>query len=166
MIIVIANIIALIASIIMVYTGVFKDKKLILNMQNVQMGLLCLSNALLGGVTGAITNGLGIVRNLLCYYKKFNVAVKIIFIIISTILTVLFNNMGIIGYFPLIAVVVYTWLITIEDVIKFKILIIFTMVMWVIWDFTIKQYTTVVFDIFTIITNCISIYSIKNKKVK
>lgn len=165
MVIVIANIIALVASIIMVYTGVFKNKKLILNMQNVQMGLLCLSNALLGGISGAIMNGLGIVRNLLCYYKKFNIPVKILFIIISTILTILFNNMGIIGYFPLIAVVVYTWLITIEDIVKFKILIIFTMVMWVIWDFTIKSYTTVIFDLFTIVTNLISIYSIKHKKV-
>ncbi len=165
MVIVIANIIALVASIIMVYTGVFKNKKLILNMQNVQMGLLCLSNTLLGGISGAIMNGLGIVRNLLCYYKKFNIPVKIIFIIISTILTILFNNMGIIGYFPLIAVVVYTWLITIEDIVKFKILIIFTMVMWVIWDFTIKSYTTVIFDLFTIVTNLISMYSIKHKKV-
>ncbi len=166
MIIIIANIIALVASLIMVYTGTIKNKKLILNMQNVQMGLLCLSNALLGGVSGAITNALGIVRNLLCYYKKFNVPVKIGFIAVSTILTILFNNMGIIGYFPLIAVVVYTWLITIEDIVKFKILIIFTMVMWVIWDFTIKSYTTVIFDIFTIVTNLISIYSIKHKKVK
>ena len=165
MVIVIANIIALVASIIMVSTGVFKSKKVILNMQNVQMGLLCLSNALLGGISGAIMNGLGTVRNLLCYYKKFNIPVKIIFIIISTILTILFNNMGIIGYFPLIAVVVYTWLITIEDIVKFKILIIFTMVMWVVWDFTIKSYTTVIFDLFTIVTNLISMYSIKHKKV-
>jgi len=73
--------------------------------------------------------------------------------------------LGIIGYLPFVAIAVYTWLINIKDVVKFKILIIFTLVLWVIYDFTVKSYTATLFDMFTIISNVIAIISIK-KKVK
>ena len=162
---ILGNIVALIASLLMVYSGIVKSKKKILNIQNVQMGLLAISNAILGGVTGAIINAIGIVRNLLCYYNKFTIPAKIVISAASAILTIIFNNMGIIGYIPCIAIVVYTWLIDIKDIVSFKILIIFTMVLWAIYDFIIKSYTSCAFDIFTIVTNVIAIVKIKKVKV-
>ena len=163
--IIIGNIVALIASLLMVYSGIAKKKKDILIIQNFQMGLLALSNLILGGITGCIINIIGVIRNTLCYYNKFNLLAKIILIIASGVLTIAFNNLGIIGYLPFIAIAVYTWLINIKDVVKFKILIIFTLVLWVIYDFTVKSYTATLFDMFTIISNVIAIMSIK-KKVK
>lgn len=61
--IIIGNIIALIASIIMVYSGFLKQKKTILYAQTIQIGLSVLSNIVLGGITGAIINAISCGRN-------------------------------------------------------------------------------------------------------
>ena len=118
--ILIGNIIALIASIIMVYSGTIKDKKQILLVQGIQIGLSVISNIVLGGITGAIINALSFARNILCYKDKFSLREKIIFTILSIGLSIAFNNLGLIGYLPLVSTLVYLWLITLKDVIKVK----------------------------------------------
>ena len=90
--IIIGNIIALIASIIMVYSGYLKQKKKILYVQTIQIGLSVLSNIVLGGITGAIINAISYVRNILCYKEKLNNKSKIILIAFATILSLCFNN--------------------------------------------------------------------------
>ena len=49
----------------------------------------------------------------------------------------------------------------IEDVIKFKLIIILSMIMWLIYDIYIISYTSAIFDFLHIIANIISIYKIK-----
>ena len=71
--------------------------------------------------------------------------------IISIILTIYFNNHGLLGYLPLISGLIYLWFMTVKDVIKFKILIIVSVVFWLIYDFIIQSYTASVFDLITII---------------
>ena len=68
--IIIANIIAFIASLLMVYTGIMKKKSAILFVQTIQMALFVLSNLILGGITGAIINAINCIRNILCYKDK------------------------------------------------------------------------------------------------
>ena len=80
---IIGNIIAFIASIIMVYTGYIKEKKKILYVQAIQIGLFVVSNIILGGITGAIINAISCVRNILCYKEKLNTLSKTILIIVS-----------------------------------------------------------------------------------
>lgn len=132
--IILGNIIALIASLLMVYSGYIKKKEKIIFVQTIQIGLSVLSNMVLGGITGAIINALSLIRNILCYKNKLNTLAKIIITILSVVLTFMFNNLGIIGLLPLISTVVYIWLMNIKDVIKFKYLIIFTMTIWFIYD--------------------------------
>ena len=132
--ILIGNIIAFIASIFMVITGVLKEKKKILYVQSIQISLFVASNLILGGFTGAIINVLNLVRNIICYKDKLNLKAKIIITILSTILTLLFNNLGIIGLLPLATTILYIWFMNVKDVIKFKILIASTVVMWLIYD--------------------------------
>ena len=160
------NIIALIGSLLMVYSGIIKDKKKILFVQSIQILLFIISNLVLGGITGAIINLIGFIRNILCYYDKYNNIEKFIITSVSIALTIIFNNLGIVGYLPLIAIVAYNIFMTTKNIYLFKSLIIFTMVMWAIYDFTIKSYTSFAFDIFTLIANIISIYNIKNKPKK
>ena len=85
--IIIGNIVALIASIIMVYSGYLKQKKQILYAQTIQIGLSVLSNIILGGITGAIINAISCIRNILCYKEKLNNVAKIVLIILATILS-------------------------------------------------------------------------------
>ncbi len=113
----------------MVYSGFLKKKKKILYAQTIQIGLSVLSNLILGGITGAIINALSCIRNILCYKNKLNIIAKIILILFSIILSIMFNNLGVIGLFPVIITVTYILLMNIKDVVKFKWLIIFTMLM-------------------------------------
>lgn len=160
----VGNIIALIASLLMVYTGILRSKQKIIYLQTVQIGLSVISNIILGGISGAIINVVSCIRNILCYNNKLNSLSKIIIISLSIILILLFNNLGIIGLLPLISIIVYTLFINTKDVIELKLLIIFTMIMWGIYDFYIKSYTSFIFDAATIIVNMISIIKLNRKK--
>lgn len=166
--IVIGNIVALIGSILMVYVGILKNKKQILYVQTIQICLFVLSNIILGGISGAIINILCCVRNILCYKNRLGLKEKILITLLSIILTLLFNNLNIIGLFPLISTVVYIWLMNTKNVKKFKLLIIFTMIMWLIYDLAIKSYTSAIFDLASVVTNSISIHTLtyKNKRRK
>ena len=163
--IVIGNIIALIASIIMVYSGYLKEKKKILYTQTIQIGLSVLSNIILGGITGAIINVISCIRNILCYKEKLNNVAKFILIVLATVLSLCFNNLGLIGLLPLISTITYVLLMNIKDVIKYKYLNIFTMIIWLIYDLYIKSYTSACFDFMNIVANIVSIIQIKNKKI-
>ena len=162
--IVIGNIIALIASIAMVYAGILKDKKQILSAQTVQCGLFILSNIILGGIPGAIVNFLSCIRNILCYKGKLGIFEIIILTILSVGLTVIFNELGIIGLLPMISTVLYIFFMNTKSLVKFKILVIFTTVLWLIYDICIKSYTSALFDLFCVITNVISLIQISCKK--
>ncbi len=159
--IIIGNIIALIASILMVYYGMLKQKKKILYFQTVQIGMSVISNIILGGITGAIINALSMIRNILCYKNKLGLKEKIIITILAIILTFKFNNLEYIGLLPLISTVSYIWLMNTKDVRKFKLLIIFTMLMWLIYDVVIKSYTSAIFDFMNIIANMLTLLQIK-----
>lgn len=164
---IIGNIIALIASLIMVGTGLIRNKKKIIYFQSIEIGLYVISNFILGGYPGAIINIINFVRNILCYKDKLGTKEKGIIGLISIILTVLFNNLGIIGYLPLLASLIYLYLMNIKGIIKFKILTIITMIMWFIYDFTIKSYTSSLFDALTVLTSMVAICQvIRKKKIK
>ena len=162
--IIIGNIIALIASILMVYSGTSKQKKKILHFQTVQIGMLVISNIILGGITGAIINALSLIRNTLCYKDKLGLKEKVVITILATILTLKFNNLGYIGLLPLISTVTYIWLMNIKNVKRFKLLIIFTMLMWFIYDRVIKSYTSAIFDFINIVANIVTLFQIKSVK--
>lgn len=160
--IIIGNIVAFIASILMVYSGMLKQKRKILYFQTVQIGMSVISNIILGGITGAIINTLSMIRNILCYWDKLGVKEKIVITILAVILSFKFNNLGYIGLLPLISTVVYIWLMNIKNVKKFKLLIVFTMLMWFIYDIAIKSYASAIFDFMNIIANIITIFQIKS----
>jgi len=162
--IIIGNVIALVASLLMVYSGIIKQKKKILFIQTIQIGLSVISNIVLGGIVGAIINVLSCIRNILCYKDKLNILWKVLISIIAIVLSVKFNNLGLIGILPLISTITYLWLMNIKDVVKFKLLIIFTMVLWFVYDLAIKSYSSAVFDLMTSITNIYSILKLNNKK--
>lgn len=158
--IIIGNIIALIASLLMVYSGLIKNKDKFIYIQTIYIGLLVISNLVLGGFTGAIINFISCFRNILCYKNKLHNKEKLLIIIPSILLSLYFNNLGIIGLLPVIYVVVYTLFMNIKDIIKFKKLVIFTSILWLIYDICIKSYTSAIFDFLTIITNIFAIFKL------
>ena len=164
---IIGNVIAFIASIVMVIANYVKTKQNIIKIQTIQMSLFVLSNLVLGGITGVIINMANVVRNILCYKDKLTTKNIIIINLVIIILSFLFNNLSIIGWLPVIASIIYTCFMNTKKVINLKLLIIMTTIAWTIYDITIKSYTSLIFDIFGFLASIISIYQIKIKsKVK
>lgn len=162
--IVIGNIVALVGSVLMAYSGIIKEKQKIIIVQTIQMLMLGLSNIILGGIPGAIINSVNCIRNILCYEEKLGFKEKMILVTISVGLSIYFNNLGIIGILPVIATVFYTMLMDMKNVVKFKVLLIFTLILWGIYDIYIKSYTSAIFDFITIGANIFSIYRIYKLK--
>ena len=152
---IIGNVVALLASLFMVYSGILKKKTQILIAQNIQIILLIISNIILGGISGAI-------RNLLYQKKWLKMPVKILLTVISSAIAIKLNTEGLVGYLPLLANAVYIFLMDLKDIKKFKLLLIATMTMWLIYDILIKSYTSAVFDFATIVANITVLIKMKN----
>jgi hypothetical protein len=157
-VLIMGNVIALLASLLMVYSGTLKQRNKILYFQTIQIALSVISNIVLGGITGAIINAISLVRNILCYKEKLGLKEKIIITILAIVLSLKFNNLKIIGLLPLISTITYLWLMNIKNVKKFKLLISFTMLMWFIYDIIIQSYTSAIFDFMSILANIITIF--------
>ena len=164
MTILIANIIDFLAALIQVGSGSIKKKGKILVVQILQMLMQATSMLLLGGVTGAVSNVLSCYRNYLCYKEKLNTAWKAVLIAASILMTVALNEQGFLGVIPAVVCTVYIIFMDIKDPIKFKLLVTASFVPWMFYHFILKSYVGAFFDVATIITNGITLYSMVKEK--
>jgi len=162
--IVIGNIVAFSGALIMISIGFIKGKSRILIVQCVQFLVMGIGNLILGGFTGFLTNIVSMLRNLYSFKFKYNWPVKLVFIAAQVALAVRVNNLGLIGWLPIIAASAFTWFLDVKSDLGIKILIVTTQVPWLIYDLYIKSYTGSVFDILSIITNTVGIIMILKSK--
>ena len=166
-IIIIANTIALFAALLSIVIGFIKSREKIILIQTIQFTSFTISNYILKGFSGAIANAIGIIRNILSYKEKLTKVAIILIITISIVLTLYFNNLGIIGFLPLINTIIYTLFINQKDPLKFKLLLLITFILWFIYDINIKSYTSAFFDLTSAITAILSAFQIhKNSNNK
>lgn len=158
------NIVALIASTLMVCCGIIKDRKKTIYVQTIQILAFVMSNLILGGYTGAIVNFISLARNYWCYKDNLTKIKKLILIILTVVFSLLFNNLGFIGLLPIIASVVFVCFIDTKSIIKLKILIAFTCILWLIYDILLGSYTSAAFNFFTILGAVITIFQLSHKK--
>ena len=149
-----ANIIDFLAAMVQIASGAVRDRKKILAMQTVQLGMQTISMLLL---TGAINNIISCVRNVVCYRDWMKKPVKVLFIAVSVFLTVRFNTQGYLGLLPLIVCIVYIQFMDIQDPIRFKILVTCTFVPWIFYFLVIRTYTGAFFAAATVVTNLITL---------
>lgn len=159
--ILIANIIDLLAALVQVGSGTLKSRSKILLFQILQLGMQTVSMFLLDAIPGAISNILSCIRNYLCYKDVFTWPVKITLILLSGILTVMFNNQGWLGYLPFIICTVYVIFMDIKDPIKFKLLVTLSFIPWIFYYLIIQSYTGAFFAFSTVITNFWTLYKMK-----
>lgn len=162
--IIIGNIICLAGSAVMVIVGFLKGRKKILAGQCIQYLILGGGNLVLGGTSGAIADGVSIVRNLLSLKIEFNWLLKVLFIGLQVALTAIFNNAGFIGWLPPLAACIFTWCVDTKNEILLKLLIILAQAMWAIYDLYFKNFSTMAFDIATIGSNLVGIFMILRAK--
>ena len=141
--VIIGNIIAFVASLFMIYAGSLKEKKKILFVQVIEIGLFVVSNLILKGYSGAFMNLISVVGNLLCYFDRLGLKERMLITAVAIPTTILVNNRGFIGLFPLICVLTYLWLMNIKNITHFKLLIIGVMILWLVYDYTIQSYASI-----------------------
>ena len=164
MTIIIGNIFALIASIVMVIASYIKNKEKFLILQSIQI-LFVLSNIVLGGISGAIVNALSVLRNLLCYKNKLTKTWIIIICLLMIVLSIIYNKNGLIGLLPIIASVMFTVTINTKNELALKVMVIISFTLWLIFDYTIKSYVSTLFDAIGIVAAFVAtIQLIKLKK--
>lgn len=161
--VIIGNFIAFIAAIIMVISGYVKSKQATLFLQIIETLFDALACFVLGAISGGIVSLFSVIRSALAYKDKFNVSIKCLIIISVAYFSIAFNQNSWIGYLPLLAFIIYTIFIDKTEKEKFKILTIVSLSLWVIHDFVMKAYISVVFDIGSIVTSLIAVYRIRKE---
>jgi hypothetical protein len=158
----IGNIIALAGAALMVAIGFIKTRKTILVTQCAMFGLMGTANIILGGMTGAVSSLVSIIRNVLCIRGPLSIPLKLTVIAIQILLSLKVNDLGWIGWFPIISACFYTWMIDVKDEIRLKEILIIAQSMWLIYDLTIMNYVGFTFDILTILSNLYGIVSLRS----
>ena len=79
-------------------------------------------------------------------------------------MTVLLNEQGILGIIPAAVCIIYIIFMDIKDPVKFKLLVTLSFVPWIFYHFALKLYVGAIFDVTTVLTNGITLYSMIRKK--
>lgn len=159
----IGNFISFIGCILMVISGLIKEKKMILIVQCFQVGFLGLSNLILGAFSGFIAGIVSIARNLAFTKYEVSLKLKVFFIILQIILSINPAGMHWIDLLPIIACVSFTWYID-TDSKTLKKVSIFNLLCWAVYDFYFRNYVSLIFDLFSVISNTAGIIMINQQK--
>lgn len=160
------NILSFIGCLIMVATGLIKKKERVLLVQCIQFSFMGAGHFCLGASSGVIANIVSILRNIIFVKVKCTDWLKVAFVALQFVLTLYTGLDTPISWLPLIAVVVYTWLMDSCGPIAFKVLNIGCQVLWVIHDLYYLNFASVVFDILTIVSCVGGIFLIRKAKSK
>lgn len=161
------NVVFFIGCILMVGTGFIKKKSTILAAQCIQFGIQGAGHCILGSISGGISCCVSLVRNLLFTRVKVTAWLKLAFIAIQGVLTLLSHPQSLVQWLPLVAVVPYTWYLDTENVVVFKLVNIFGCACWLFHDAYYRNYSGMVFDVLTVITTSIGVYMLlRDKKQK
>lgn len=159
----IGNIVSFIGASLMVAIGFMKKRELILTMQCLQFGILGIANLILGGVTGFVSGLISIVRNLICRKRALTWPLKAGIMGVQILISLLVNQMGFVGWLPVIAACYYTWKIDVKSEEELKVVIIIMQAIWLVYDLLLQNYTSFCFDAFTIISNAIGFFQLRKK---
>ena len=150
----------------MVAIGFIQERDKILKTQCVQWAIMGVSNLMLGGATGFISNMISIGRNLYTLKRDLTKPVKIGFIVVQIVFSAAFNQIGWLGWLPIFAAVAFTLFLDVKDERVLKATIIFGQVLWAVFDFSLMNYTAFAFDIFTIISTAIGLMGLMRQRQK
>ena len=160
--VIIANVLTLCGSTILTLSGLIKNKKRFLLAQCVMTGLFTLSNLLLGGYSGAIVNAVNLCRNLLGTKNKLTKPIRGAIIVLQIALTAIIGTDSIIMWLPVIGNVIFTWIMDTDNMVRLKAVFGTTQLLWAAYDFSIKNYAGVPFDIAAVVTSAVSIVNMKD----
>ena len=140
-----------------------KTAKEVLMVQNISQFIYGVGSVLLKGYSGAVQNLVSIIRNLVAIKKIESKIVEWILVILGVVLGVCFNNLGFVGYLPVIANLQYTLAVFRfkDNERALKISFVICMAMFVIFNAAILNFVGAGTNLLVMITTIIML--IKNK---
>jgi hypothetical protein len=159
----IAQVLSLIGYTLMVVTGYIKKEKKMLRTQDVQLLFIIGMGVLLNAFSGIIINTIQIIKNEIYLRGKLNKYSKAAIVGVGVVMTLIFNNGGIAGLLPAINLFIFTYFLGMGGAIGIKVLIFITTCGWGVYDFSIKNYVGLIFDILTIISCILGIFRLKKE---
>lgn len=161
--ILIGNAISMIGCLIMVGIGFLKKKNQILIAQSVQCLFMGTGNLVLGGTSGFVSNAVTIVRNIAFLRFENTTFMKIFFMGLQFVLSLGTLSAGWISWLPILSTALFTWCMDTNSEVRLKIVILCTQVMWLTYDLYYLNYVGSVFDVMTMISNCMTLYALLKK---
>lgn len=168
-VIIIGNVLGFIGSLLMVGIGFIHNKNYILIGQIVQFIIMGLGNLVLGGVSGFVSDIVGVLRNLYFLKQKSSKRAIIFFLALQIIVASVF--MVLLGFkwrelLPIFATGLFTLKIDTKKESELKIILNICQIMWLIYDIVIMNYATAVFDILTLCSNFVGMMrALKKEKM-
>ena len=155
---ILGNLVSMAGCILMVAIGFVRKKERVISLQCFQFGLLGLSNLILGATSGFISGLVSVARNLIFPRTKGGLWLKLLFINVQVLFTILMGMDGLISLLPLFAGVLFTWFIDTKSDAQLKQVIILAQVLWGIYDFHYRNFVSFSFDILTILSNLLGLF--------
>ena len=138
-------------------------------MQSISQVIYFVGTVILKGYSGAVQNVMSIARNFIAMRGRTSKAIEWTLTILGVVLGIAFNNIGIMGYMPVIANLQYTVIVfrfrTNERIIKISFA--FSAFLFVLFSFAIHNYVGVATNLIVMITTVIFLLrSYKDSKNK
>ena len=159
----IGNAVSMVGCLIMVGIGFLKRKQDILLAQSVQCLFMGAGNLILGGVSGFICNVVTIARNLVFAKWDVTLPLKLFFIALQVVLSLGSLGDGLICWLPILAAAVFTWFLDTKSEARLKVVILFTQIMWLIYDIHYRNYVATTFEVLTMCSNLIGFFMVRRK---
>lgn len=158
------NLVSFLGCLLMVSIGFLKKKEQILGVQCLQFSLMGVSNFLLGGISGTISNVVSVIRNLVFFRAKVTVPLKLGFIALQVLLSLGTIRTSPLEWLPVLAAGAFTWFLDVKSEVTLKAVIIATFFLWVVYDLCHQNYVAMTFDILSIFSNAAGIYMIRKAR--
>ena len=159
---IVGNVCSLLAMITDSISGTRKKQQQILAIQILSMIFYGAGAIILKGYSGAVQNGVGILRNLAAIKNIKSRIIEWILIVLGVVLGIVFNNRGLLGWLPIIANLEYSIAVFYLKARGLKFAFIINMLMFAVFNFVIMNYVGGIASIVVAVTTVISL--IKEKK--
>ena len=156
--IIIGNIISFAAAIFTALSSLSKDTFKVYIFQMVQCLLLAIASIFFMSWSGIATLLICSFRNYLAAREKLSFQITVILLVLLVILGIFVNNRGLIGWIIIIATAIYTiGMYLVHNEIPIKINISINLILWIIYECFILDFSSLIMDLIALVLAVISI---------
>ena len=143
-----ANVLAVAGQLVAIHSSTRNDKKQILLLQGLSIILMMSASIILKGYSALVIDALGLSRNILSYYSVSFKGLPYVYIALSIVFGLYFNNLKIVGLFPIVANAAQSLIFLNKRSTTKQIQLVsgFATLCWAVYDFAIMAYASVFFD--------------------